>query len=116
MSAPEGVVPIAQIRIMRAAQDVDKASEHPVTEPAQAGDVAAAAPCSEPGALGEVRAIQEGPDKPRDLRRVGRAVRIDHSDDFAGGRGKPAGEGIAFAGSALLDDPDVGTQPTGGGD
>src|SRR6185437_3312034 len=58
VAAPEDVVPVAQVRVPGAAQQVDQAAEPPVTGAAQAGDVAAAAAGGEPAALGVVRAAQ----------------------------------------------------------
>jgi hypothetical protein len=49
----------------------------------------------------------------RDLRRAGRAVRVDHDDDVAGARGEAAGEGVALAGPGLLDDLDRRVQLPG---
>ena len=116
VAAPEDVVPVAQIRIPRTAQDIHQPAEHPVTGTAQPGDVVAAAALGEPGALGEIRPVQQLPDELRDLARIGRAVRVHHRDDIAGRHGKPAGQSVTLTGAGLRDDPDIGTQPTGGGD
>src|SRR5580704_15378250 len=82
---------------------------------AQPGDVTAATAVGEPGALREIGAVEEGPDKLRNLGRVSGAVSVDHGDDIAGCRGEPAGQGVALAGAVLRHDPDVWAQPTGGG-
>ena len=113
---PEGVVPVAQIGVLRPAQHVDQAAEDPVTQAAQPGDITAAAADGEPCALGEIRAVQQGPDELRDLGRIGRAVGVDHGDDVPGRRDEPAGQGVSLAAAVLGDDPDPRAQPTGGGD
>src|SRR4029077_15380119 len=59
MAAPEGVIPVAKIRIPGPAQEVYQGVEHPVTSPAQPGDVTAAPAVCEPRALPVVRTVQE---------------------------------------------------------
>ena len=115
MAAPEGVVPIAKIRIPGLAQQIYQGVEDPVASSAQPGDVAAASAFGEPRALRVVRAIQERPDESRDLGRIGRAVGIDHDDYVTGRRRESASQGVTLAAAVLRDDPYLGPQPACGG-
>src|ERR1019366_6756623 len=56
---PEGVEPVAEIRIVPAVAHIKKRGYEVVAKGAQAGDVAAAAALKKAGALGEVRAGEE---------------------------------------------------------
>ena len=52
-------------------------------------------------------------DEPRDLRRVGRAVGVEHHDDVAAGRREAARERVALAAPVLQDDAHVGADRAG---
>jgi hypothetical protein len=70
-------------------------------------------PGGEPGSLGEVRAAQQRTHEPRDLARIGRAVRVDHGDDLPGRRLESTGQRVPLAPARLLHHPHVGPEPAG---
>ena len=62
------------------------------------------------GTLGEVGPFLQGSHEEGYLRRVVRAVCVDHDDEVTGGCGKAAGQGVSLPLTALADNGDVRSQ------
>ena len=105
--APERVVAVAEVGIARAEEHVDQQVQRVIARTPQRRDVAAAPAEREARTLGEVVSLEQRGDEQRDLRRIGRAVGIEHHDDVAGGRREAAGERVALAARVLKNHADV---------
>ena len=106
-TAPEGVVPVAQIGVGGLVEPVDEPAEQPVPGTPQERDVLAPTPVHEPRPLGVVRPVEQRGDEALDLGAVGRAVGVHHHDDVAGASGEPGPQGVALPAARLTDDHDV---------
>ena len=100
--SPERVVAVAEVGVLHAPEPVHQGAERAVADASEPRDVGRAAAHREACALGEIGAGTQRGDEPRDLRRIGGAVGIEHHDDVAVGRREAAREGVALSVPVLL--------------
>jgi hypothetical protein len=110
---PERVVAVAEVGVARPVQRVHQEVEPAIAEPTGEGDVRAVAALGEARALHEVGAVDERGHEARDLRRVGRAIGVQHHDDLARGGLEARPERIPLATARLFDDDHVRSQRAG---
>src|SRR4051812_9565581 len=108
--APEGVVAVAEVRVVAAESQPHQHPQAPVAKPAERAHVGSPAALEEAGPLGEIGAGEKRPDEGGDLLRQGGAVGVQGDDDVAA-RGAPSSlEGGALAADEVLDDAELRDQ------
>src|SRR5882757_1548379 len=115
-AGPEGVVAVTEVGEGCAVKSVYREAEETIPELAQCGDVGAAPARDEARALGEVRAGLERLDEAWDLRRVGRAVGVEHHDQVSGHRREAGPQRVALALAGLGHHLDARVGAARGGD